>query len=124
MHAPLFWIYLLNAVLLILHEMDSAYWKEWELFRLPGRIGFFLAVHVPILAALLLGLVFLALDQKAGLWISLVAAAGGLAAFGIHTVFLRKGRPEFSTRPSRAILYGLLAGSALQAVLAAGKLFF
>jgi hypothetical protein len=25
----LFWIYLINAILLINHEIDSAYWKEW-----------------------------------------------------------------------------------------------
>ena len=30
----LFWLYLVNAVLLITHEIDSAYWKEWELFKL------------------------------------------------------------------------------------------
>ena len=32
----LVWLYLTNAVLLINHEIDSAYWKEWELFKLPG----------------------------------------------------------------------------------------
>jgi len=32
----LLWLYLANAVLLINHEIDSAYWKEWELFKLPG----------------------------------------------------------------------------------------
>ena len=34
----LFWVYLANAVLLIVHEIGSAYWKEWDLFRLPGGI--------------------------------------------------------------------------------------
>jgi hypothetical protein len=29
----LFWLYLVNSVLLINHEIDSAYWKEWDLFR-------------------------------------------------------------------------------------------
>ena len=23
------WAYLLNSTLIIVHEMDSAYWKEW-----------------------------------------------------------------------------------------------
>jgi len=32
----LFWIYLTNSVLLINQEIDSAYWKEWKLFGLPG----------------------------------------------------------------------------------------
>ena len=29
-------IYLINATLLIVHEIDSAYWEEWKLFGLPG----------------------------------------------------------------------------------------
>jgi len=32
----MFWLYMVNAVLLILHEIDSAYWKEWELFKMRG----------------------------------------------------------------------------------------
>jgi hypothetical protein len=122
MSSVLFWVYLVNAILLILHEMDSAYWKEWDLFGLPGSIGTFLTIHVPLYAALFLGLVFLALGAAAGPWISLVAALGGGCAFGIHTMFLRRGRPEFSTRPSRVILYALLVGSALQAVLTLERL--
>ena len=29
MEDTLFWLYLVNAVILIVHEIDSAYWKEW-----------------------------------------------------------------------------------------------
>jgi hypothetical protein len=38
MSEALFWLYLTNAVLLINHEIDSAYWKEWELFH-PASIS-------------------------------------------------------------------------------------
>ncbi len=55
----LFWIYLINAILLINHEIDSAYWKEWELFKLPGGIGGFLLLHFPLLFLILYGLVCL-----------------------------------------------------------------
>jgi hypothetical protein len=44
----LFWIYMINAILLISHEIDSAYWKEWELFKLPGGIGVFWLHFVPL----------------------------------------------------------------------------
>ena len=57
MAETLFWIYLINAVLLINHEIDSAYWKEWELFRLPGGITGFLVIHFPLLFLVLHGLV-------------------------------------------------------------------
>ena len=44
----LFWIYLVNVVLLILHEKDSTYWKEWNLFHLPGGLTGFLLIHFPL----------------------------------------------------------------------------
>jgi hypothetical protein len=35
---------LLNLALLITHEIDSAFWKEWNLFGLPGGVQEFLAL--------------------------------------------------------------------------------
>jgi hypothetical protein len=34
-------LYLLNAALLFTHEIDSAFWKEWDLIGIPGGIKFF-----------------------------------------------------------------------------------
>ncbi len=31
-------LYLLNFALLFTHKIDSAFWKEWELFGIPGGI--------------------------------------------------------------------------------------
>ena len=45
----LFWIYAINALFLILHEIESAYWKEWELFKLGGGITGFVVLHIPII---------------------------------------------------------------------------
>jgi hypothetical protein len=109
-----FWIYLVNCVLLILHEMDSAYWKEWDLFRLPGGIGGFLLIHFPLYLAGLYGLVLLSQGASAGLILSLVLGAAGIFAFCIHTYFLRQGRPEFNTRVSKGILGLLLFVSTAQ----------
>ena len=91
----LFWIYLVNAVLLINHEIDSAYWREWKLFKLPGGISFFLLLHFFILFIVLLGLIQVFQESLAGLWLSLVLALGGIFAFSIHMYFLKKGRDEF-----------------------------
>ncbi|MGQ9465892.1 MAG: DUF6713 family protein [bacterium] len=38
--------YILNATLILLHEIESAYEKEWELFRLPGKITGFVVFHI------------------------------------------------------------------------------
>ena len=51
-----YWVYLTNAVLLIVNEINSAYWKEWELFRLLGSISFFLLINLPLVALILHGL--------------------------------------------------------------------
>lgn len=50
----LFWLYLTNSVLLIVHEMDSVYWKEWDLFGLGGGVSGFLVLHFPLLFLVLL----------------------------------------------------------------------
>jgi len=111
----LFWLYLTNAILLIIHEIDSAFWKEWELFKLPGGINGFLILHFPILFLILYGLVLVARQSFLGLIVSLILSAGGIFAFCIHTAFIRKGRPEFNTPISRFILALMLGVSTIQA---------
>lgn len=113
------WLYLVNAVLLINHEIDSAYWKEWELFRLPGGAGGFLLLHFPLLFLILYGLVLVFRHTTAGLVLSLVLSLGGVFAFAIHTYFLRRGREEFRSPVSLFILWATLAVSLVQGVLTA-----
>lgn len=110
----IFWLYLLNATLLIVHEIDSAYWKEWDLFGMKGGAGGFVLLHLPLVGVVLYGLVEASMMSLAGLVLSLVLAAGGIFAFVIHTYFIRKGRPEFNTAASLFILYATLLASLAQ----------
>jgi hypothetical protein len=112
----LLWLYVINSVLLINHEIDSAYWKEWELFRLPGGIHGFLLLHIPLLFVILWGLVFVAEHSCWGFVFSLLLCAGGLFAFVAHTYFLRKGKPQFNNWVSKSILAAVLIVSIAQAV--------
>lgn len=112
----LFWLYLANAVLLIDHEIDSAYWKEWDLFGLKGGVVGFLLLHLPLLGAILYGLVLIEQQALAGLILSLLLCLGGLFAFSIHTYFLRRGRSEFKTPISQLLLVATLLVSAVQVV--------
>jgi len=112
----LFWLYFYNAILLIIHEIDSAYWKEWDLFHLPGGIAGFLVLHVPLLAVILYGLIEVHQRGRAGLLFSLVLGLGGIFAFAIHAYFIRKGRPEFKTPMSLAILVAILVMSVVQLI--------
>jgi hypothetical protein len=99
----LFWIYLINAVILINHEIDSAYWQEWKLINPNDRDGIngFLILHLPMIFAILLGLVLVYEGNTAGLIISLILSAGGIFAFFFHFYHLYKGRPEFNTWPQK-----------------------
>lgn len=100
----LFWLYLTNSVLIISHEIDSAYWKEWELFRIPGGITGFLLLHFPLLFFILYGLVLVYAQSASGLVFSIVLSSGGLFAYSIHAYFQKKGREEFGQPISKMIL--------------------
>ena len=110
----LFWLYLVNSVLLINHEIDSAYWKEWDLFRLPGGVTGFLLIHFPLLLFVLYGLILVSRGSFVGLIFSLILCLGGIFAFSIHTYFLKKGRHEFNNPLSKFILLATLTVSVVQ----------
>ena len=114
MFEALFWVYLANSIFLINHEIDSAYWKEWKLFKLPGGISLFLILHFFILFIILFGLVQVYQESLAGLSLSLVLALSGIFAFGIHMYFIKKGRDEFKLPVSIFILIALLPLSLAQ----------
>ena len=112
----LLWLYLTNSVLLINHEIDSAYWKEWQLFKFQGDITGFLLIHFPLLFLILWGLILVSRHSSLGLVLSVVLSIGGIFAFTVHTYFLRKGRPEFNKPISKFILVATLLVSMAQLV--------
>jgi len=114
----LLWLYLIDATLLITHEIDSAYWKEWELFRLPGGATFFMILHLPLVFLALFGAALIARHSPTGVIFALVVSAGGAAAFVIHTVFILLGHRQFRTLISLAILAGTLGASTALGVVA------
>ena len=122
------WLYLVNTVLIVNHEIDSAYWREWRFFPLlPGKGGseaddrrgltVFLLLHVPLLAVILWGLIEISRKSTAGLAMSLFLGLCGVAAFSIHMFLLGKGRPEFRTAVSIIILVSTFLLSLVQIVL-------
>ena len=116
MSEMLFWIYLINAVLLINHEIDSAYWKEWDLFGLPGGLTGFLVIHLPLVFLVLYGMILVFQHSFAGLIFSLALSLAGIFAFAIHVFFIKKGREEFKVPISMVILIATFVVSILQAI--------
>ncbi|MBN2134495.1 MAG: hypothetical protein JW737_02070 [Acidobacteria bacterium] len=112
-----FWIYLVNATLLIVHEIDSAYWQEWKLFKLPGGHGGFLLIHIPIVFLFLYGAIEAYRLSLFGKILSLILAAAGIFAFSIHIFFIKKGHPEFKSIVSILILGLILLISVFQMII-------
>jgi uncharacterized membrane protein len=115
----LFWIYLINAIILINHEIDSAYWQEWKLINpnQKGGINGFLLCHFPMLFIILIGLVLVYDHKFTGMIISLILSAGGLFAFFFHFYHLHKGRKEFNTLISKSMIISTLIFSIFQIIL-------
>jgi hypothetical protein len=109
-------IYIVNSTLLIVHEIDSAYWQEWKLFRMPGGLTLFLCLHVPLALVVMYGLLLVYQGTLAGLIISFIVALAGIAAFGLHMWFMRRGHLEFRTPVSISILAFTVATSVVQLV--------
>jgi hypothetical protein len=105
-------IYVINASLLLLHEIESAYAKEWEILKLPGKISGFLLLHIPIILVLFWGAIEIDRQSLSGLIIAIIAGAGGLIPFIVHKIIVKK-KGYFDLTISNCIIYlNILAGLA------------
>jgi hypothetical protein len=78
----------LNLALLATHQVDAAFWHEWDVFGVPGGIHFFLAFNLLAVFGLALGLVTIAKQSKGARLASRLSAGLGLVTVAIHAVFL------------------------------------
>ncbi len=103
---------LTTAALLAAHEVDSAFWHEWELFGIPGGGEMFVALHVGVFLLLLWGYGEALRGTRAGVVLSYVVAAGALFAGAVHGTCLGLGRPEFRSAVSIGLLVALFTSGA------------
>ena len=97
-------IYLINLALLITHEIDSAFWHEWELFHLPGGIQFFLLINLALIFLFLIGAESVIKRGKSAKIFSYLLALSGIFAFFIHLFFFLEGNTKFLLPVSILIL--------------------
>lgn len=97
-------LYILNLTLLLLHEMESAYEKEWEILKLPGKLTGFLLVHIPIIFIFLYGLIEVYEQTRGGYVIAILSGIGGIIPFLVHKVFVKK-EGVFDKTISNLIIY-------------------
>ena len=82
--------YILNATLLLLHEIESAYEKEWKILKLPGKITGFLLMHIPIILFLFWGLIETYKHTTTGMIVGIIAGIGGLIPFVVHNLLVKR----------------------------------
>ena len=97
-------LFFANAIVLLAHQIDAAFWREWTLFGLPGGIQFFVLLNLPIIALVLYGQRALALEHTSGKVFSWALAASGLFAFVFHGLHLLQGDEAFRLPFSLALL--------------------
>ncbi len=103
-------LFLANATVLITHQIDAAYWHEWELFHIPGGNQVNLLLNLPIIALVLYAQAQVArgTGTRALVFYKLMPCLGALTV-AIHGLFFALGHDAF-TQP---VSLGLLACTAV-----------
>jgi hypothetical protein len=106
--------YLMTMCLLIFHQIDAAYWKEWEMFYLPGGVQGFLLFNIVLIPIVLLGYrSVIAHEQKARHY-SYFCAGLGITTFIIHLVFIILDYEQFTLPLSMFVIASCLISSLYQ----------
>ncbi len=103
-HSRLRWLFLANATVLLTHQIDAAYWHEWELFFIPGGNQLNLLLNIPIVALVMYSHSRVMSNIQAGLAFYKLLAALGFLTVGIHSFFFLHGSESFMQPMSVALL--------------------
>ena len=116
--------YFCTMLFLILHQIDAAYWQEWDMFYLPGGVQGFLIFNLAAIAVVLVGYRHVLLATPRAPFYATCCAALGVATFVIHAGFALAGREQFHLPLSMVIIVLCLVGAGwlLWDIRRAGKL--
>jgi hypothetical protein len=107
-------LYVANLSLLATHQADAAYWREWDVFGVPGGLPFFLFFTVGAVALLGTGLARIAEGAPSARGFVILCAGVGLFTCALHAVFLGLDRTAFWTPASLGLLLAILLTSIAQ----------
>jgi hypothetical protein len=108
--------FILNALFLLLHEIESAFEKEWEIFKLPGNITGFLLMHIPVILLLFYGVLEVEKSSKIGGVIGIIAGIGGTIPFIVHKLLIRK-KGRFNRLFSDIVIFSNIPCGIITAIL-------
>jgi len=99
---------LLNVGFLLVHQIDSAFWREWDMFGLAGGNQLNLVLNVPIVLFVVYAYGKVAMSpQASAAWQYLIAALGFVTLI-VHSVFFAAGRSEFA-QPASLVIFAAIA---------------
>jgi hypothetical protein len=97
-------IFILNASLLLLHEIESSYEREWEILKLPGRVTGFLILHIPLILLLFYGVLEIEKQSSTGFILGIIFGVGGTIPFLVHKI-LKRVKDRFNLVISNILIY-------------------
>jgi len=97
-------VFLMNAAVLVTHQIDAAYWHEWELFRLPGGNQLNLLLNLPIIALVLFAQGQVRANSSLALRCYQLMVFLGFLTVAIHSAFFAFGDQAFRQPMSIALL--------------------
>lgn len=103
--------YFATLLALILHQIDAAFWREWEMFRLPGGVQGFLVFNLLAVGMVLLGYRHVLLQTAKARGFAMICTALGLATFVIHLGFAVFGHRAFHLPLSMAVIGACLVSA-------------
>ncbi|MEN8821776.1 MAG: DUF6713 family protein [Abyssibacter sp.] len=106
------WVSLSNFTVLCTHQIDAAYWHEWEMFHLPGGNQINLILNLPLIGAGLLAMRRIVLSPDSATWGQAYLITLGLLVVILHTGFFVAGYAQF-TQP---MSYLLIAATGLLSI--------
>lgn len=107
----------LNLSLVMAHQTDAAYWREWEMFGLPGGIQFFTFFNWIAFMFLLWLFAELVSRKRTALRASFLIAALSMIILPIHAAFAIAGFTQFHVPVSIVIIVGTFVTSIGQIIL-------
>jgi len=84
-------IVVINVALLITHQIDAAYWHEWDMFNIPGGIQLFNVINTLAFIVVLGCLIPVFRRDKSGFVCSLAVAGLSALVLPIHAGFAVAG---------------------------------
>ncbi|KRG61827.1 membrane protein [Stenotrophomonas humi] len=101
--------YTATLLSLIIHQIDAAYWHEWDMFRVPGGIQGFLVFNAVAVGLLLYGYRQVVLGTRHASRYALLCGGIGVLTALLHAGFAATGHQQFNLPLSIATIAACLA---------------